>query len=542
MVVTELQIENWKCITKSKDKFEMQNIINRPNGTGKSSLFQAIIFGLFGKMPPGFNLNTLRKDQSQPCKILVKFKYKEDEYESYRQFGKSSYVAVKKNGQTMCNSSKEAFAYIDKILPYNIISVLWAPNTLSSSDILKPNFLVDHLLEYIFEDPKYLLKHYKYELFGQNKIVRNIEMKLGKQDNIQEMLKQKENEIHCLKLELKERSNFNDKHANIASVAKSAQELINSKEWPNILDKSDLSKFLSILGKNDQEKLKMELEERLGKEENKKDTLLMQLHPSSLRLIKQHSEKSHECLICKNKIQNKEIEEIQEIINNPNSRNQELIDSLKEKIEILSTDSNIVKKSQEYYRLQEQIDSCKDWENILSQYDEENNKMWRKLEKLQKQKEEYQRQVDLNKDYIIESEKSKKLSYRANIISMYIKEASEYYSKTLTQEASSILASLNPRYDQIFLEDSQYKVSVISSDMSSIDLLPAVQLSSGEKTLIGVSLILSAHKLFFPYVPLLFDESFSALDKENVYELKKIFDNSRYQLFIITHDKYWIES
>lgn len=542
MFIKYLETENWKAKGKFKEEFKIKNIINRPNGTGKSSMFQAIVFGIFGKMPPGFNLNTLRYDKEAACKVLVKFEHQNDEYVFYRKFGGGqSYVIVKKNEQTVCTSSKEAFAYANDILPYSIISVLWAPNTLTSSSILKPNFLVDHLLEYIFHEPKFLLNHYKKELFAQNKVVKNLENRLKNIENPEDIIKQKEQEISRVQQRLKDRSNFTDSQANRAAAAKTAHEELLKGKWENIIDEDQLRSYLSLLGRNNKDLVKKELEESLEREKQKNDSPLLKVPSASLKIIKTHSEENCKCLVCESEWNQDKTNKIQKVLENPQVKNPSVIQNLESKLKILDLDHELVIKSDRYYRLQNQLKSCQNWKEILDQYDQENNKIWAYLEKLQKEKEELKNQQELKKEYIKELANSKKLSEKCNLINSYIKEASSYYSKTLTKEASDILASLNPRYDQIFLESNEYQISVISSDMSSIDLLSAVQLSSGEKTLVGVSLILAAHKLFFPYSPLLFDESFSALDKENVLELKKLFEKEEYQTFIITHDETWSE-
>lgn len=541
--ITRLKLLNWKCFDNLDVKFQRRNIINRPNGTGKSSMFQAIIFGLFGKVPPGFNLNSLRKDPTKVCKVLVEFHYKNDTYEAYRQFGGNSYVAVRKNGNVVCTSSKESFNYISQILPYNIMSVLWAPNTLSTSNILKPAFLVDHLLDYIFEDPKFLLNHYKYELFGQNKIVKSIESSLVdlEIENLDQAIKKKELEIEELKKKLKQRSNFNDSEANRASVAKEAYERLQLENWDDVVSKELLDQYRSIVMSNDPNEVLKNLEERLKKEESKEDSPLLKVQIASLRKIKEYSDEHCKCLICQEKWSELKSERIQKVIDNPESKNPSLIESLKEKIEVVKLDSELVKKSLEYYRLVESVNACPEWEKILKEYDKENNELWNQLEVLQKELNDLKKQEDVRENYTKEKEKAVQLAKRVNIISSYIKEASAYYSRTITEEASKILNKLNPRYEQVFLDENQYKVVVMNDKMTSVDLLPAVQLSSGERTLVGVSLILSAHKLFFPYAPLLFDESFAALDKENILELKKLFKNNDYQTFIITHDNTWSE-
>lgn len=543
MLIKELEIENWKSISKSKEVFDKENIINRPNGTGKSSMFQAIVFALFGKMPSGFNQNTLRQDPNKPCKIRLMFDYKGNEYSVVRQFGNGSHVALKENSYTVATSSRDTYNYINKMVPYNIMSVLWSSTTLSSSSILKPNFLIDHLLEYVFEDPKFLLNHYKKEVFGQNKVVKRLYSQLNNKEleEQNEEFNNKLKEIESVKQKLKEISNFSDSQANRAKIAKESQEELDKGIWNDVLDYSELSRYNSVVGSNDPVALRGDLKGRLEYETSKDDSELLQISTTSLEKIKSKSEEKCHCLICDSNWNESTSDRLQNVIDNPHAIDYDKIRNLQERIKILDTPLKVVRKSNRYYELKKQIDKCKNWQEILNEYDKENNKLWEQLNKLQKEKEQLEKEKSIRKDYMAEKEKLEQLTKKSEIIQSYISQASEYYSSVLTSEASKIISSLNSRYDQIFLEDNEYRISVIDSNMTTIYLLPAVQLSSGEKTLVGVSLILAAHKLFFPDMPLLFDESFSALDKENIVALKRLFFDVNYQTFIITHDEEWLK-
>lgn len=540
MVITGLEIENWKCYSKEKFSFLMHNIINKPNGTGKTSMFEAIIFGLYGKIPPGFNLNTVRNDSKKPCKILVRFEHEGSTYECFRNFGSSSYVAIKKNGETVASSSREAFSYIDAIIPWNIISVLWGSGTLVSSNILKPQFLVDHLLNYIFEEPKYLLKHYSYELYTQNKVVKGIMERIGDKKDVEKEIEAKIKEQEDIKKHLKEKQSSNKE--NVAKLAKDAHEKLNSQTWDIERMKDDvfISQYQRLVGRNDPERVKKELLDRLEREKSKENSDLLEINTAAIVKIKRISENNSKCLICDSEWIKEYSDKLDKAINNPSARDEDMIKSIEDRIAIIdSAKPEDIAMSIEYKRLKERVASCPDWKSILNKIDKKNEQLWIQFDKLNKEIQELGKIADLKKSLIEEQTKSENISKRVNMISAYIKHASEHYSKALTKEASNILSSISSRYDSIFLDEGSYKVSVISSDMKNISLLPAIQLSNGEKTLIGASLILAAHKLFFSGVSLLFDESFSALDKENIMELKKYFSKVGHQIFIITHDNRW---
>ena len=82
----------------------------------------------------------------------------------------------------------------------------------------------------------------------------------------------------------------------------------------------------------------------------------------------------------------------------------------------------------------------------------------------------------------------------------------------------------------------------MENEDGALILNPVVKMSTGEKTIISLSLILSIHDIIVPESPLLFDESFACLDSQNLEEVKRIVRNKveeGTQIFIITHDTTW---
>ena len=66
-------------------------------------------------------------------------------------------------------------------------------------------------------------------------------------------------------------------------------------------------------------------------------------------------------------------------------------------------------------------------------------------------------------------------------------------------------------------------------------------MSNGEKTMVALALLIAIHNLFTPDIPLLFDETFSALDHENLLQVQKFLSKQDFQIFVITHDMTWEE-
>ena len=107
-------------------------------------------------------------------------------------------------------------------------------------------------------------------------------------------------------------------------------------------------------------------------------------------------------------------------------------------------------------------------------------------------------------------------------------------------KASGYLSSINSRYKQICLYEKNFYV-IVEDEELALHMLPVARLSNGEKTMCALSLLFSIHNLLVPELPLLFDETFSALDRENLYQIQQFLSKQKSQIFIITHDKQWQE-
>lgn len=543
-MINKLYVKNWKCFAEKTFDFERENIINKPNGWGKTSMFQAIIFGLYGKMPSGFNLNTLRLDPLKTATVSLEFTIQEgDSFANYRvkrEFGNKSTVILEKESEIVANSSREAFEYINDIYPYEIVSVLWAPNTLSNSTILRPDFLINSLLSYVFADPRKIEAHYKRELYAKNRSIKTLESRVTEED-IEEKIKNLDERISSIRSSIKERSNISGSIAAAKQAEESANQL---KELPDFeeYDLAEARNFLSILGRMTKDEKIAEIKNKLEIEKSKSTSIIHNFNKSFINQLMSESENLGVCIMCNGEWNEAHANAMRRDLST-GSINHDLITKLEKDLSVIEKyEVNEANLTIEKNRLLQQINKVPNYKEILDNHSEENNRMWNELESLENQRINYIKMGEAYNTLLKEKEEAIELRNKMEVAQGYIADASSYYSRTMTEIASKILSKLNPRYEQIFLDEEIYKVSVMDNEMKSINLLPAMQLSSGEKTLIGISLILAAHKLFLPGLPLLFDESFSALDIENILSLKELFQNMNIQIFIITHDSIWLEN
>jgi DNA repair exonuclease SbcCD ATPase subunit len=129
---------------------------------------------------------------------------------------------------------------------------------------------------------------------------------------------------------------------------------------------------------------------------------------------------------------------------------------------------------------------------------------------------------------------------KQEMLQKYIMDASSYYTQSVTKTASEYLKQINGRYRSISLMENEFFVTVQQEDLA-VNMIPILQLSSGERTMCAIALLFAIHNLMVPELPLLFDETFRALDHENLLQVQKFLRNQSAQIFVITHDQQWEE-
>ena len=543
MQINKITIKNWKCFINKTFTFDKENIINWRNGQGKTSLFQAILFCLFGKRPAGFNFTTLRNDPTVDCIIIVELTYKDKEDLEHnicvkRQFGRTNTATLVQDNELICSSATAVFNFINKILPYDIISVLWAPGTLQSSNILQPDFLVKSLFNYIFDAPQKIEKYYKYEIYNINKRLKSFNI-TSNYNEIELKLSDIENKIKTIKSKIKERSSSSDYQINIAKSAKQAKQELNSLNITETIPINICLDFKNLTANKDITKLRNKLQKDLEEENMKTTSVLDGLPLKTIQFIKDESEKG-KCIVCDRDWNSSMSKKLEKLISQ-GKIDHEKIKDINNKLSLLSYNPKIIEDNIKFNQLSNIVSKCPNFEDIINNYNADNNKLWDELDNLEKEQKKLLKQKEECINYIKEKENQENTREKLKVVQNYISDASEYYSNSMTENGSIILNKLSPKFDQIFLDEGEYKIIKVDESLNNMELLSAAQLSGGERTLVGISLILAAHSLFFPDIPLLFDESFSALDREHISALKMYFKENNFQLFIITHDNFWLE-
>lgn len=546
MKINYVKFMNWKSFVRKTVKFDQMNIINFPNGYGKTSIFEGIIFALYAKRPYGLTFSDLKNDPDSDTIIELSLDFTDAQGETnniiiLRKFNRyNGSGALYLNNEMLTSNSTEMFNYIDNIIPYNIVSVLWSEDSLKYSKILKPEFLISEIFEYIFKDPKKIQKYYKNNIFSLNKQIKQLES--GININVKKEIEDIDKQLKQIQENLKGQSIEKYQH-NQAIMVKQAVEALKEFDLDKVIEnRDDIARFEGILKNRNKADLLMQMHIRYMEEKTKVSESPMSLiDHKTLVYIMEESENIGKNIISDDVWRQETSKKIKDLLKK-GTLDKGFLENLGNGIELLKKyEVEDVEYSKKYYKLLEVSKSMDNYQEIIDQYNEETNSLWNKFNQLSTKRQSLERQNIAFDNYMKLKDDLDKEKAKLNLVETYILDASKYYSNNITNEASDILNSLNPRYDQLFLEDGKYQVAVLGQDMQTLSLSNILKLSSGEKTLVAVSLVLAAHKLFFPNIPLLFDESFSALDKENIGALKERFKKNNFQTFIITHDKYWTE-
>lgn len=537
MIIDSLIVENWKSF-KSKTKFEFSigQLISRPNGYGKTSIFQAIMFAMYGVVPAGFNMNTVRNDPESPAYIDIMFHYEDASGTKicniHREInGSQKNMRLAVNGEVIEESSSGILNYINAISPRDIVQTMWSSD-ISMSDILKVSFFKDNIVNEILKEPIQLLQYYNAKLREVNRDIKANFIEETFRDPAAIKL-----DIENIQTKLKDI--ISDRDLSLANAAKDAKEKMDNlaSDNDNIKNYDEYTAIEDSREYNNFDRYKNELAKELSKGVNR----FSSFNKNEIKKILDSSLSLNKCSICGSDFDEGMYNSIMSDLL-VETKDVNKINNLKQRIDhIKLIDIELVNKAIEYHKLSKIYNSCKNYNEIIESYDKSNNELWNKFNSL---KEEYNKSIRLQEiiNKVKELEKIKdKYTKIKEFLSKYISEASEYYMSSYLDKASEYISSINPKYQGIVISEDSLNVIMENEDRALI-LNPVVKMSTGEKTIISLSLILSIHDIVVPESPLLFDESFACLDYQNLEEVKRIVRNKveeGTQIFIITHDTTW---
>lgn len=519
LFIRTLYLDNWKCFSEPLEmSFNTIEIFSFPNGAGKTSVLEAIYFGIWGKTDN--KLSTYQNHDGQ-TKIVIDFEILGISYKIVREFPKTSAILYK-NGEIFKRGAREILSFIESIFPYTLVKKLWFKGDVAESDILNFNFFKDEILAERLHDPLILGKYYSQIARQKQRDANNISI----QEDIRE-LKFIDINIDVITSQIKKKSSVNSYQYYNALQAKEAKEKL--KEIPTLVSQSDISRWNTI----NETQVKQALEQEKQKFVDK---TLSSLSHQVLQSVYFANNNQGKCTICDGEWTNKRRTYIESILST-GFKSDTLIKQLEDTLAFKKQfTQEQIDESVQYYVLKNKIDSCPQWQSILEEYNEENNKLWDQLDTLKRERE----QALLNQEKIKQKSKLldevKDAKEKAGFIQTYIDKATEYYTQTLLSKASAKLHEINEDYNDITIstEDNSLLVSVRENKLS------VGQLSRGEKTMVALSLITTIRDIFAPSMPLIFDESFASLSENNNTQVIEILKDSDEQLFVVSHNPKWI--
>lgn len=563
MFIKFLSVENWKCFkNETKFYFKSHELISLPNGSGKTSIFEAIIYLIWDKKPLGFNLNDVRYDAYSPCTLYIEFEQNGSLFSILKSFGnqKSSdnRIELKIDGKLTYESNNEIKRFINSMFDANIVNELWT-SSLISSEILNVNYLRDTILSDAFNEPNRILISCKRELNSLKKEANSIENELKNPldlKSIKASLSKTESKIK----NLQRGDSINESYFNLAKNAKNASEKLESikstETYRNFQAEDDSVKCLYTESDTIKwERLALErdsLESDLKSEMEKIESVYSEFDPNTLLKIVNVSRKLNICVMCGTPLLTETT--LERYLNDEmykNTRNSEKIDKIREKLNFLnSLNKDYVNLFKLMKKCEETIALCPNYIDIIKKYDTNLNALWSEYDSLNRQLAEAERQKSLSDRLSSLNDSINAVMEKIDFLKTYLTEANAFYSDSILKRASNYISSINPRYQDLSIYENSFAITLnecnndFGNKMSSgglLTILSVSKLSKGEKTIVALSILFAIHDTLTPDLPFLFDETFANLDHQNLETVKEFLRKQDNQIFVITHDTTWSE-
>lgn len=529
MFIKSLHAENWKCFASEIDlDFSTIEIFSFSNGAGKTSVLEAVHYGIWGKTD--YKMSTYQNHEDSPTRVNVSFDIDGVDYKIEREFPAGKAVLYKSD-KKFKEGIKEVFDYINSIMDYNVAKRLWFKGEISEAPILDFNFFKKEILAEKLKDPITLHQHYTHQA---NVLSRELNM-------IQcvscRPLAEIQKDIDDLSAKLKQHSNT----ISNSEYARACQVKIANEKF-DVINKYFVDKNCSPVSTTDITKWKSINAESLTNQinlEKKKvtDDVLSHLSNNVINTVFDYYNKNGKCMICDNEWSPAKKEHIESLLKN-GVRDLRLESDLEAKLKYKESFSDeLISKSEEYYKLKREAEAMPNYAEVIKNYNSENEKMWEQLDDLNKEKDFAVRNEEAAKRMNALDKEIKDYKEKRDFLKAYLDTATESLTASLFTESSKMLSSINSDYSEVSISPEDNTVQVIVRGKR----LSLNQLSRGEKTLVALSLIYTIRDIFCPGIPLIFDESFSALSSNNNNQVINIVKDSYEQLFIISHNADWVD-
>lgn len=540
--LTNLTMYNWKCFPFYSISFnDKSNFYNQQNGFGKTSIIQAIIYCIYGKMPSGFKISDLQNNQNEDIKLELDFIVNGLMYK------------VKRNIYT--NSSKKCFLIengIEKELSINqindkmesifgdkkFIDVIWSQGPIINSNILKSSFCSNIISEYLV-DEKNFCDSLKIKNLALSKERKKIIDLISRTNKTQEEIKQikgaltKQRDALQDELKNKSKSSITDSQKKMAEnciIAKNRIAEIKSIT-SDIYSNEQISEY-TRLKRNELKNRNIinNYSENLTKEFERFKVIF---NARELSKLVKYNSSTGKCPVCESNFKfNFTSEDLSHF------DEKEKFDNALDEINRLSTyNESIIELSKEYNRILIDANRFDDPQRIIDEFNARTDAEWEELNRLNRQIQTCEK-IDISFDNLkdIDAE-MKAIAKLVEISKEYEHQCINFYTKSIIFKATEMLTSIDDKYIGIFFDNTSGGYRVCTSDGTKLQTRAVETYSSGEKTVVALCLALSYKEIFAPNSVMILDESLGTLDPGHLENCLELIEKIDCQTIIVAHNR-----
>lgn len=542
--INSLSIENWKCFSYKTISFKNGiNFYNQENGSGKSTIIQAIFYCIYGKLPQGVKIKELKNNEEKDIKLSLDFTASDGaQYVIERMItgrAETKLVYLRKKGE---DKSQYSIGQINEIMEgffgrKQFIDIIWSQTPLIYSGIFKTEFIQNILSEYM-QESKAFGDELKIRGLSESKEKKRITEFLGRfsgsYEDIQNAISNAEAEKKSIESRLKDKT----KSRTSETEKSRAERCIDARKKLSIIkelgikiySEDEISSYNTL--KSHELLNKKIVSEYTGNPSEEVSIYLKHFSAAEMKKMILMNRESGKCPVCNKKFSFKISED--DII--AFSMKDKYDKSMHELAELGKFDENIIEHSIKYYALLKESNAMDDPESIIRAYDKETEEEWKKLDDVNRRLEQLNKGEQAYQALNGVEQRIQDISALANVVKEYNKECISFYISSLLFKAAELLTYVDDKYMSIYYDMNGGTYKVCIADNGNIRVRSIESLSAGEKTVVALSLILACKEIFAPESILILDESLGSLDSRHLENCIKIIEKEKNQTIVVAHN------